>query len=94
MGKGTMCCPAALRGAESAPGQERGLPAACAASTDMVQLAGCLLPAQPRMQGRHSGVVRVSEAGFGVAAVGFAATEVFFRVIWLNSSRSWLVAIR
>lgn len=83
--------PTALWGAESAPEWERGFPAACAASTDMEQLAGCSLLRQAQMQGRH-GVVRVSEPGFGVAAMGFAAAELFFGVIWLNSSRScwWL----
>lgn len=63
-------CVLAPRGAESAPGLERGFPAACAAVTDTEQLAGCLLLGQPQMWGRHSRVVRVSEAGFGVAATG------------------------
>lgn len=39
-------------------------------------------------------MVKVSEAGFGIAAMGLATAEVFFGVIWLKSSRSRLVAIR
>lgn len=74
--------------------QERGFPAACAAGIDMEQPAGCLLPGQPRMQGRHGRVVRASEAGFGVAPAEFTAAKVFFRVISLKSSRVWLLVIR
>lgn len=44
--------------------------------------------------GRHRGVVKVSKAGFEIAAMELAAAEVFFGVIWLKSGRSRLVAVR
>lgn len=61
-------CVLAPRDAESAEGLERGFPAACPAVTDTEQLARCLLLGHPQMWGRYRRVVRVSEAGFGVAA--------------------------
>lgn len=76
MGKRTVWWQIAPWGAESAPGWQGGFPAACAAGTDTERLAGCSLPGQPGMQGVRSGVVMVTESGFGDAAIGFVSSSV------------------